>query len=516
MTELTTDNGDDNRGGRMIRIATDYDADVIVAGGGPAGAAVARHLARRGISVVVLDRVNFPRDKVCGDFVGPAALVELGALGVRDMDGYLASNVARRAALYLDGKELISRLFPRLEGMPAYGRVVPRYILDNWIVSSARQAGARLMTGYPVVGFKIAGDGVMVEVAAPNGRLTLRSRLLIGADGSSSTVARVMRGSAPPRGDRIVAVRAYYENVGGADDQLDLYFTSEAFPGYYWLFPTGRGEANVGLGMALETIPAHDETPVALLNRLIEKDAALAARLKGARLRGKIVGWPLITYNHRLPIVTDRVMLIGDAAGLINPLNGEGIQYALLSARWAADTVAQCVRRGDFSAAALAPYAAKVERELRYDMALARLIVQMITNRGLNPVWLEALRIIAARARKDAAYAEIAGGILAGLAPARSALNLRVVGGTIDQAAMSLGIKAVLTAFSGPAAWAGFGVDTAQVGFQLAYDLALNPLGFTNWLMRVASDAVELGAQASWDAIGGRARGAAPVVRLTG
>jgi len=506
-------------GAPMIRIATDYDAAVIIAGGGPAGAAAACRLAREGISVIVIDRVKFPRDKVCGDFVGPVALVELGDLGVREMDGYLASNVARRAALYLDGTELISRLFPNLEGMPSYGRVVPRIVLDNWILDAARHAGARIITGYPIVGFNRTDDGVLTEVAGPSGRLTLRSRLLIGADGSSSTVARVMRGSAPPRGDRIVAVRAYYENVAGAADQLDLYFTSRAFPGYYWLFPTGNGEANVGLGMALETIPERDETPAALLNRLIEKDLALSARLKDARLRGKVMGWPLMTYNHRLPIIDDRVMLIGDAAGLINPLNGEGIQYALLSGRWAAETVGGCVRQRDFSAAALAPYATKVECELRYDMALARLIVQLITNRGLNPVWLEALRIIATRARKDAAYAEIAGGILAGLAPARSAISLKVIGGTIDQAALSLGIKAVMTAFSGPTAWAGIGVDTAQIGFQLAYDAALNPMAFAEWLMRVASDAVELGAQASWDAIigggGGTRDAAAPAVRLT-
>ena len=84
---------------------------------------------------------------------------------------------------------------------------------------------------------------------------------------------------------------------------------------------------------------------------------------------------------------------------------------------------------------------------------------------------------------------------------------------------MSLGIKAVMTAFTGPAAWAGIGVDTAQVGFQLAYDAALNPMGFADWLMRVASDAVELGAQASWDAIigggGGTRDPSAPAVRLT-
>jgi flavin-dependent dehydrogenase len=448
---------------------------------------------------------------VCGDFVGPSALLELGALGVADMEGYARTNLGRRAALYLDGKELIAQLFPEITGVPQYGRVIPRLILDNYVVEAARRAGARVLDGFPLAGFARDGNAVAVEVAGPNGRFALRTRLLIGADGSSSTVARILRGAPPPRRDRIVATRAYFTGVEGPHDQLDLYFSGGCFPGYYWLFPTGKGEANVGLGVALETLPAHAQAPAAMLRRFMHEDAALAARLRNATLRGKVVGWPLMTYNHRLPIVADRVMLIGDAAGLINPLNGEGIQYALFSARWAGETVAARLRDDDFSAAALAPYADRVERELRYDMALARLIVQFITNRALTPVWLEALRIITTRARRDADYARVAAGILAGLAPARDALSLKVVGGTIDQAAWSLALKAVFTALGGPRGWAALGVDTAQVGFQLAYDAAANPSGFVDWLACAAGCAFELGSQATRDAFVGRPKTPADV-----
>jgi flavin-dependent dehydrogenase len=199
----------------------------------------------------------------------------------------------------------------------------------------------------------------------------LRGASQIGADGSSSTVARLMRGSAPPRRDRFIASRAYFDNVEGPDDQLDLYFDRRCSPGFYWLFPTGNGEANVGLGMALETWPAHNRTPADMLRRLMHDDAALAARLRNASLRVKIVGWPLITYDHRLPSVSGRVMLIGDAAGLINPLNGEGIQYALLSARWAAETWHRS--HGDDFSRGRSRFTARVRRTAR-DMALARLI----------------------------------------------------------------------------------------------------------------------------------------------
>jgi flavin-dependent dehydrogenase len=101
------------------------------------------------------------------------------------------------------------------------------------------------------------------------------------------------------------------------------------------------------------------------------------------------------------------VLLAGDAAGLINPLNGEGIQYALLSGRWAAETVIACAASHDFSGRALGAYAARVDDELRYDLSLSRTIVQLIRNRVLDPLWLEALRIIAAQARVDAEHARI-------------------------------------------------------------------------------------------------------------
>ncbi|MGH6867697.1 MAG: hypothetical protein ACREDA_02245, partial [Methylocella sp.] len=151
---------------------------------------------------------------------------------------------------------------------------------------------------------------------------------------------------------------------------------------------------------------------------------------------------------------------------------------------------------------ALAPYAARVESELRYDMALARLIVQFVSNRALTPLWIGASRIIAERAHKDANYARTGSGIFAGLLPARDAF--KVVGGTIGQTARSLARKAVTTAFSGPRGWAGPGVDAAQADFRLAHDAAKDPAGFAEWLKCAAACTMELGSQAAWNAIAGK------------
>ena len=195
--------------------------------------------------------------------------------------------------------------------------------------------------------------------------------------------------------------------------------------------------------------------------------------------------------------MSGRVMLIGDAAGLINPLNGEGIQYALLSARWAAETLAPCLRTNDFSARALAPYAARVESEMRYDMALSRLIVQLISNRALTSLWIGASKILAERAHKDANTARTVSGVFAGLLPARDAF--KVVGGTVGQAIQSLASKAVKGVRSRPRVR---GADGAPPRFHFLREVAKDPAGFTKWVKDTTAATIELVSQATRNAIG--------------
>jgi menaquinone-9 beta-reductase len=470
---------------------------VIVVGGGPAGAATAACLARKGLDVVVFDRHQFPRDKVCGDFVGPGALVELKALGITDDPAYKRTNKIRDAALFLDGRQLIVQSLPEVDGLPTYGRTIPRLQLDEWVLDAARRAGAEVLEQTRVTGFDPDHDCVTVHAENDGRSTTRRAKVVVGADGSSSTVAKLLRGHAPPKDDRIMAVRMYVSGINGPSDQADLYFNGDSFPGYYWLFPTGRGEANLGLGMLLSTIPPSTEGLRDLLERLVQRDAALAERLGGHEMSGRIVGWPLTTYNPHVALVDDRVVLVGDAAGLINPLNGEGIQYALQSGRWAADTIFAGLEAGDVSASALRPYQAQVSRELRYDMALAGTVVQLIRNRSLNPVWLEALRIIVARAKHDPAYARVVGGILAGLVPASSAISVEVVRSTVEQVAMSLVGRVVWNGVRGPRHLVDAGANAARIGATMLRETSGDPVGLAEWGFGLARQLSELGSQAA-------------------
>ncbi|MEM9057091.1 MAG: hypothetical protein AAGD86_06420 [Pseudomonadota bacterium] len=330
---------------------------------------------------------------------------------------------------------------------------------------------------------------------------TLTGRLLLGADGIGSIVGRGVRGGKPSRLDRIIAVRAYYEDVPGRADRAELYFTSGSFPGYYWLFPTAGRGANVGVGLLLETLPGVDGHPRDLLLQLIDKDPALRARLGPARLRGKVKGWPLVTYNHRTPLVADRAMLLGDAAGLINPLNGEGIQYAMQSGRWAAETAMTCLRTDTLTSADLTPYAERVAQALRYDMALAGMIVQLIRNRSLNPVWLHALKIITTRAKVDENYATVTGGVLAGLVAASAVLKPAIVLGTARQAAMSEALAVARHALRGPRHWVAFGSSSAKHTASVVWENVRRPVALAQWGGGVAYCAAELATQMGANAL---------------
>lgn len=278
------------------------DADVIVVGSGPAGCAAALAARRGGAEVLLLDRAEFPRDKVCGDGVAPQALDVLAVLGV-DVEALTTGSAPIDTLLLESPAGVVAR---RRTQRP--GWVVPRAVFDARLHGEALAAGVRFRR-HRVRQVRTVDGGAEVD--------GVRARVVIAADGAESALRREVAGS-PRAGTVALAIRGYTPWEGVGEQRLRL--VAQHFPAYAWAFPIGDGRANVGYGEVLTGTPP---TRAHLLERL----HALLPGVEPTSLRA-----------HRLPLSTGRVatgdgsvLLAGDAAGLINPVTGEGIFYAVLS-----------------------------------------------------------------------------------------------------------------------------------------------------------------------------------------
>ena len=187
-----------------------------------------------------------------------------------------------------------------------------------------------------------------------------------------------------------------------------------------------------------------------------------------------------------------RVLLAGDAAGLINSLNGEGIQYALLSGRWAAECLKHCLTSNDHSISALQKYEQKIKNVVGYDMCFSNMVIQFIRNRNLNPLWLKLLEMISEKAAKDEAYAKVAGGILAGLVPANKAISVSFLGKSVGQGVNTAVKTGFDTIKKGPVGIATLGIQSAGFAVAQLTGMLQNPGEYVRWMKGIANNGLEL------------------------
>jgi len=326
------------------------EADVIVVGAGPAGATTAFYLAQSGLDVLVLEKARFPREKVCGDGLTPRAVKALVGMGisVSERDGWVRNQGLRVIGA---GKRLELR-WPELASYPDYGLVRTRHDLDETLARRAQQAGARLLEGVTVTGPALDDrTGRITGVTArPDGaeERTYTSRIVVAADGNSSRLSVAM--GLRKRDDRPlgVAVRTYYQTPRHDDDYLeswlDLWDGDRLLPGYGWIFGMGDGTSNVGLGL-LNTSAAFGHTDYHALLRTWLKGMPAEWGFTEENRTQPIRGAALPMGFNRTPHYHQGLLLVGDAGGLVNPFNGEGIAYAMESGEILARTITQALAR---------------------------------------------------------------------------------------------------------------------------------------------------------------------------
>jgi geranylgeranyl reductase family protein len=375
------------------------DADVIVVGAGPSGATTAYYLAQAGVNVLLLEKARFPREKVCGDGLTPRAVRSLISMGI---DTSPEAGWLRNKGLRVIGAGMRLELdWPDLDAFPGYGLVRPRADFDEVLARRAQAGGAKLLEEVNVTG-PIRDDrtGHVVGVTAreDGAEKTYRARTVVAADGNSSRLAVSL--GLHKRDDRPlgVAVRTYYRSPRHEDDYLeswlDLWDGDKLLPGYGWIFGMGDGTSNVGLGL-LNTSKAFGNTDYReLLKRWLKNmpdDWGFVEENRTEPVRGAALPMGF----NRTPAYHQGLLLAGDAAGMVNPFNGEGIAYAMESGEILARVIAQALARPTKSETerVLASYPDALRDAYGGYYALGRLFVQLIgkpklmryaTARGMN------------------------------------------------------------------------------------------------------------------------------------
>ncbi|WP_103063877.1 geranylgeranyl reductase family protein [Actinomyces qiguomingii] len=379
----------------MAAAAGDMSADVVVVGAGPAGSAAAYHLAALGMDVLLLERHELGRDKVCGDGLTPAAVRELVAMGV-DTSTWQRNQGLR----VIGGGHLLHIPWPEQPSLPSYGLSRRRSELDRDLAEHAVRAGARLLTGVTVTApvTNASGRVVGVEVrptprhpeagiAAPT---TVTAPLIMDAGGVSArlaTAAGRAKDECKPLG---VAVRAYFRSPRADDawmeSRLELWDgpagRGDLLPGYGWIWSVGDGLVNVGLGSVASTTAAASARGIdyrAVFKRWLAHVPAAWGFTPDNQV-GRLGSAALPMAFNRKPQYADGLMLLGDAGGMVSPFNGEGIAQALASGRLAAEAAAQAAARTTAAGRELAlrQYPAALKAQLGGYYTLGRIFVALI------------------------------------------------------------------------------------------------------------------------------------------
>ena len=333
--------------------------DVVIVGGGPAGSAAAMFCARYGLEVCLIEKAQFPRDKICGDAISGKSMTILKELGFFEEIAALPS--ARIEAITFGNPDHDTVTIPLLgdkrQGLPP-GLVIRRYIFDDFLFQKARQQVATVYEGYQVNRLIFNGEqviGVDARSSDLNHTISVLGKVIVGADGFNSVVARQTGLFEHDPEHWVVALRQYYKNVKGLDHKIELHYIDEVQPGYLWLFPAGDGLANIGIGMLHKSLKKRKVQLAQAMKKAIQSPF-FADRFAEAEPLEEPVGWNLPVGSKHRKNYGAGFLLLGDAAGLIDPFTGEGIGNALYSALIAAQTISEAVKKNDFSERFLSKY----------------------------------------------------------------------------------------------------------------------------------------------------------------
>lgn len=389
----------------VIMVDSENKHEICIVGGGPAGASAALYLGNRGYKCLLIDKAEFPRDKVCGDALSgkvlnilkriDPSLLELFYKEVHKSPVWGIRFVAPNKRIF----DIPFRIGYDTSASEAPGYVCKRIEFDNFLISNVRKcSNITLREGIEISEFIKDEQGYTIK--DKNGKFQYHTKLLLVANGAHSRFSRINAGLNRTDKHTAAGVKVYVKNLGGLheDGFIEMHFTDSLAPGYLWAFRLPDNESNVGLGLRSDIVKRRKLKLRQNLLNILNKEGELCGRLDDAKISSNVEGFPLPLGSKIRNISGNHFMLLGDAAHLVDPLTGEGIGNGMYSGWIAAEQAIQCLLENRFDEVFMRQYDQRIKRvlgtELRLSYTLQRLlkhknIVNFLANRLHNNIALK-------------------------------------------------------------------------------------------------------------------------------
>ena len=382
--------------------------DVIIVGAGPAGTCAALYGQRLGLKTLLLDKSQFPRDKTCGDALSGKSVKILDDLnlisGVDALNGSVIKRIIFGNPRHAECELLLDKSLNKKH--IKHGYVIPRTVFDNFMLQQAKKV-SEYEEGFTVNDLILDTDMVVgVKGATKSGeKKEFRSNLVFGADGPKSIVSKKAGLYDMKMEHTAVGIRCYYENVKDLTDQIELHYVKEMNPGYFWIFPAGNNRANIGVGL-LKSIVNKEKRKLSDIMSDVINSENFKSRFKEAVPMEKPKGWNLPFGSIKRENHGDGFLLLGDAAGLVDPFTGEGIGNAMVSGRIASEVAAKAKLKNNFTKEYLKRYDQELWGYLGNELSTSTKLLKLAHSEFL-------LNFVIDRAARNEKVRDIMSGMLA-------------------------------------------------------------------------------------------------------